>query len=41
MPKNAFCEMIAEELGESSASMSITTSRKSAKMLSDINQYSL
>jgi len=33
--------MIAEEIGEASASTSITNSTKSAKLLSGINQYSL
>jgi len=40
MLKNAFHEMIAEEFGEALASTIITMSRKSAKMLSGINQYS-
>jgi len=41
MLKNALYEMIAEEFGEATVSMSITTSGKSAKILNGINQYSL
>jgi len=38
---SAFCTMFAKEIGAASASLGISSSGKSAKMLSGVNQYSL